>query len=830
MAEDPVQMTQRVVDEAADDTISLADSFIASERDAVTPPPGMYGPPGMYPPGAFKVKNKRKKRTLKVDGKVPDVLHVLMYYGWRHNEIIDTRQSDKAFTRIPEARGESNPDQDDDVYGEDIERPVLEILTKVYTNDASPPPRNRRYPPGGQEDRPITAAFEGVDYRYDGYASEEEDAAANSTVAAQPVMLIHSKHLINALKVVVKYYPYFNMNGETPSINSPYRVLYHHREELAAYRDSQPSAHSAEDVETTTKHIDVLLEFLEANMGTDLRREEERRTLATPKATYDLFWLLLKPGSVVYAKRYDIWSPFVISSVATGDPFSKVSESYRVNCWFLESNGAKVTRHMECFVVRPWLGEQAISSLSVIPEAFWVENLSAQDGKPMRLYQADLGRMYWELLQRPTYMEHDGRLVNNSPALSAAGGQTGFMNGRVVCDASGFNKYHSSAPDSNDRVRPHELNSNRRGLPRPPPKDHLPRSIPRCPCDTCADLRGEDQLGPYSDFEDLDPLEDTPPENDLYYMVLNKSIPGFILGARRWGHLNIANLRPVQPNRDAFKYLVLEEEVKLTVKALIGKFATGIDGQLSPWGNDFVKNKGEGRIFLLHGSPGVGKTCTAECVAELTNRPLISLTSGDLSTRAWSVEDNLNYFLELGQRYGALVLLDEADVYLERRHSADIERNGLVSVFLRALEYYRGVLFLTTNRVRSFDRAFMSRIHVALHYRNLRDEDRERIWASNFDRLESESKGQVHVSAAAREYARHGDEVLKLKWNGREIRNNMQTALAMAEADGEDEGVVMLAEKHLRAVVKMSKGFKDYMNRRVGDDSDDAYSGDESDY
>jgi hypothetical protein len=93
MANDEVQATQRVTDEAADDTISLADSFVASERDAATPPPGMYAPPGMYPPppGAWKVKNKRKKRTLKVDGKVPDVLHVLMYYGWRHNEIIDSK-------------------------------------------------------------------------------------------------------------------------------------------------------------------------------------------------------------------------------------------------------------------------------------------------------------------------------------------------------------------------------------------------------------------------------------------------------------------------------------------------------------------------------------------------------------------------------------------------------------------------------------------------------------------------------------------------------------------------------------------------------------------
>lgn len=99
------------------------------------------------------------------------------------------------------------------------------------------------------------------------------------------------------------------------------------------------------------------------------------------------------------------------------------------------------------------------------------------------------------------------------------------------------------------------------------------------------------------------------------------------------------------------------------------------------------------------------------------------------------MESALNYFLKLGERFGALVLLDEADVYLERRQTRDLRRNGLVSIFLRALEYYKGVLFLTTNRIEAFDDAFTSRIHVALHYKRLGDEERQRIWMQHFERL-----------------------------------------------------------------------------------------------
>lgn len=640
-------------------------------------------------------------------------------------------------------------------------------------------------------------------------------------------MIIHSEHLINALRAVVAYYPYFNLDGKFITVRSPYRVLYHHRQELEEYQNNQPAAHNSEYRDTTSHHIQVLLDFLEKNLGDEIRQEQARHSLDIPMATFKYFWLLLKPGEVFYAKRYDLWTPFVISSVSKRQHSSSAHDIYKVNGWILETNGAKINRYMYAFDVSPWLGEQAISSLPVIPAAFWPEDLEAQRGMSMRDFNIELGKLYWQLLQRPTYMEYEGLLVNSGSSNRQARGPTGFMCGRVICDAAGFDSFYNMAPDAM-RVfnRPGRFIYHRRNA--PPVRDHLPRNNPQCGCQACMEDRSVQAVGPFFGFEDVDPTRDNPPDNDLFYLVCGNTMPGFILGDRRWGHLSVANVKPLKTDKEAFKYLVLDDEVKMTVKALIGKFATDLSvGQVSPWGNDFVKNKGEGRIFLLHGSPGVGKTCTAECVAELTNRPLISLTSGDLGVKPSHVESNLSYFLDLGQRYGALVLLDEADVYLERRRAKDISRNGLVSVFLRALEYYRGVLFLTTNRVRAFDGAFLSRIHVALHYRNLRDEDRERIWTTNFDRLDRDSHGQVHVSDAARDFAWSSPEVRSLKWNGREIRNAMQTALALAESEAqeEDSALIYISEKHLRAVVKMSRGFRDYMK---GTDAMNDYEVEES--
>jgi SpoVK/Ycf46/Vps4 family AAA+-type ATPase len=221
--------------------------------------------------------------------------------------------------------------------------------------------------------------------------------------------------------------------------------------------------------------------------------------------------------------------------------------------------------------------------------------------------------------------------------------------------------------------------------------------------------------------------------------------------------------------------LVLRPEAKEMIKALSRSYTTqaeggGPDGR---WSADFVRNKGEGQIFLLHGKPGVGKTTTAECVAELTNRPLLSLTCGDLGIQPLDVERELKKWLRLAKTWEAILLLDEADVYLENRYAHDLQRNSLVSIFLRALEYYQGILFLTTNRVGTFDDGFVSRIHVIIHYPEFTDEERSRIWEIFFRKLEKE-RDNIRVLQRTIDYAK--DATKDLHWNGREIRNGMPQA------------------------------------------------------
>jgi AAA+ superfamily predicted ATPase len=186
-----------------------------------------------------------------------------------------------------------------------------------------------------------------------------------------------------------------------------------------------------------------------------------------------------------------------------------------------------------------------------------------------------------------------------------------------------------------------------------------------------------------------------------------------------------------------------------------------------------VSGKGKGLVGLLSGSPGVGKTLTAEVIAEVTKRPLYMLSAGELGTYVGDVEKKLDMVLEVTRQWGCVLLIDEADVFLQERDGLDLERNAMVSVFLRRLEYFQGVLIMTTNRKRTIDAAFESRIHFKLHYADLSAESRSTIWKNCIENLPSGlSKANITEDDLK--------QLSSLKLNGRQIKNAMACAISIA--------------------------------------------------
>jgi ATPase family associated with various cellular activities (AAA) len=305
--------------------------------------------------------------------------------------------------------------------------------------------------------------------------------------------------------------------------------------------------------------------------------------------------------------------------------------------------------------------------------------------------------------------------------------------------------------------------------------------------------------------------QETPP-GDNFVFLLPLTIKGYNLRRKKWVDLRVDQITEVTWNKEAFKSLVLDRKTKDVIQALI---SNQLDAEKS---TDLISGKGNGLILLLHGGPGTGKTFTAESVAEIAEKPLYRVTCGDIGTEADEVEKYLESVLNLGKVWGCVVLLDEADVFLEQRSLEDLPRNALVSVFLRVLEYYDGILVLTSNRVGTFDEAFKSRIQLALHYPNLGPFQRLKIWESFIVRLERLGEDRIDFD----DLKDHLEELAMNKMNGRQIRNAITTTRQYAQWKK-----AVLTYSHLKDVIEISGRFDLYLDKLNGGYTQDQLAEDE---
>jgi hypothetical protein len=130
---------------------------------------------------------------------------------------------------------------------------------------------------------------------------------------------------------------------------------------------------------------------------------------------------------------------------------------------------------------------------------------------------------------------------------------------------------------------------------------------------------------------------------------------------------------------------------------------------------DLIEGKAAGNVILTKGVPGVGKTLTAEIYAEVCGRPLYSVHAGNLGTSPREVAEQLRAVFQRAKRWGCVLLLDEADVFVMTR-GRDVVQNAIVAEFLRTMEYFDGLLFMTTNRGEDIDEAILSRCAAIIHY------------------------------------------------------------------------------------------------------------------
>ncbi len=224
----------------------------------------------------------------------------------------------------------------------------------------------------------------------------------------------------------------------------------------------------------------------------------------------------------------------------------------------------------------------------------------------------------------------------------------------------------------------------------------------------------------------------------------------FSLDLKRYAYVDVDNVTDYKFDETALDRLVLPVHEKSILEKLFRSDVTKLFG-------DVLQDKHGGMIILANGSSGVGKTLTAEVFAELTHRPLYVMEMAELGVDIGRIEPHLETIFRRVTKWNAVLLMDEADVFLSKR-GENLERSVIVGIFLRMMDYYKGILFLTSNRAEVIDPAFKSRITIRVDYPNLDEVSRKKIWKIMLDRAGIKVKGWP-------------DGIPNVELNGRQIRN-----------------------------------------------------------
>lgn len=193
----------------------------------------------------------------------------------------------------------------------------------------------------------------------------------------------------------------------------------------------------------------------------------------------------------------------------------------------------------------------------------------------------------------------------------------------------------------------------------------------------------------------------------------------FDLSAQDYLDVNTADLTEYEYDTELKGKLVLPDDQRELLDILTS--------DISVFTGDIIEGKSAGNVILARGRPGVGKTLTAEVYAEVIGKPLYSIHTGSLGITADLVRQNLEEIFERAKRWDAVLLLDEADVFVLER-GFELDQNAIVAEFLRTLEYYDGLLFLTTNRIDGVDEAILARCAAVIDYLPPNAEHASLIW------------------------------------------------------------------------------------------------------
>lgn len=383
-----------------------------------------------------------------------------------------------------------------------------------------------------------------------------------------------------------------------------------------------------------------------------------------------------------------------------GDEDTIDTETFMVDCYYIDYDGSSYRPVSKRFNIRRFEGEKSITSLPCYPIRY------AEKGKQLLEELQKKGQKFQEFLETK-HVNYFGWTLVNNPAGSRIEVEHGerkmpeYVDGPVVIDfEEAFNSYPRWKPvfrepavlADNWSLYTDEFPIRRwSGYDRAKLISETTEIVQELDGVSMWQRKQAIEGDEFLIASKLDQKDDQRKKRafklrDEDLVFLPKRLFAFALRDRTHVLLDVRFIRhiPLQPH--VFERLKVHKTKKEAIRGLVSSHfekkeleAKMHNSSAGSLGQDFIHGKGDGLVILLHGVPGVGKTATAEAVALERKKPLFPITCGDIGVSRYEVDKNLKRIFRLANKWGCVLLFDEADVFLAQRSTHDIERNALVS-------------------------------------------------------------------------------------------------------------------------------------------------------
>jgi hypothetical protein len=439
------------------------------------------------------------------------------------------------------------------------------------------------------------------------------------------IIVVQSQILKTILARGFDGYSGFTLGLGRVEFTKPFDPFVRRWERLVEARDQLLAEKTMSDRQQIVAHFDLLHSTLYRELAPIL--DERQAMLDHHVITFKLVWSIFEPGCLVHTSKNGHDQLYRVKDIIM------CQTQCKLDCEFVDYDGKIFGLHKKSLSVAHFCGTKKITQLEAYPLRFH------EDPETLCGRLISRGRMF-EAYKGTHFVAYNG--VVFFPERSE---RTKLrVNSRIMIDSAASVRYRMKVElepfGAKAFPKPRAGVTNSRYYP--------PRNGPNTDED-CVDL-GSPYNGTKIDAGKR-PTVDLTVESGLtteQLLLANPRVRGFSLRDKQWLEFFIDDIQDIVWNDDAFEALVAPPEQKELILAFAeaqAKDRTGFD--------DVIQGKGKGIIMLLSGPPGVGKTLTAESVAETMRVPLYAIGAAELGSRSVDLETALGKVLKVCAKWNA---------------------------------------------------------------------------------------------------------------------------------------------------------------------------------